>query len=68
MWYMPTVHPRPSSADCLPQLIYNQLLRRFMFQNLEETYYERLVGLTEMFPEPVRNAACKTASLTKSGW
>ena len=67
MWYMPSVHPRPSSADCLPQLIFNQLLRPYMFQNLEETYYERLVGLTEMFPEPVRNAACKTASLTKTG-
>lgn len=34
---------------------------------LEETYFERLVGLTEMFPEPVRKGACCLCSLGASG-
>ncbi|XP_067946812.1 mitochondrial import receptor subunit TOM22 homolog [Watersipora subatra] len=34
---------------------------------LDETYYERLVGLSEMFPEKVRQGACSVFSMSKSG-
>jgi import receptor subunit TOM22 len=33
-------------------------------QDLDETLVERLIGLTEMFPEPIRNAVSKTSSFS----
>lgn len=34
---------------------------------LEETYYERFVGLSEMFPEKLRNGVCGALSLSQQG-
>lgn len=39
----------------------------FFFKEPDETLAERLWGLTEMFPEPVRNFTSKVADLTVSG-
>ncbi|XP_061197204.1 mitochondrial import receptor subunit TOM22 homolog [Saccostrea echinata] len=33
-------------------------------EELDETLVERLIGLTEMFPESVRNVVCKAGSLS----
>ncbi|CAH1101667.1 unnamed protein product [Psylliodes chrysocephalus] len=33
----------------------------------DETFSERLWGLTEMFPEPIRNLSCTAATCTKIG-
>lgn len=34
------------------------------FQDLDETLVERLIGLTEMFPDSVRNAVCSAGSFS----
>ena len=38
----------------------------FDFQEVDETLAERLIGLTEMFPEPLRNFTCNFAGFTVS--
>jgi hypothetical protein len=39
----------------------------FVFQDLDETLSERLWGLTEMFPDGVRNITSTVASSTSTG-
>jgi len=39
----------------------------FLFQDLDETLSERLWGLTEMFPEGVRNVTSAVVSATCTG-